>query len=89
FTAKEAVVSTMTVLLGGGELSQSLLTMFTPVSAVSFLVFTLLYTPCVASIAAIKRELGSSLAAVGLVIMQCAIAWIVSFIFYRVGMLIL
>ncbi|MGN0695949.1 MAG: ferrous iron transport protein B, partial [Oscillospiraceae bacterium] len=88
FTAKEAVVSTMTVLLGGGELSESLLTMFTPVSAVSFLVFTLLYTPCVASIAAIKRELGSKLGAVGLVIMQCAIAWIVSFIFYRVGMLI-
>ncbi len=88
FTAKEAVVSTMTVLLGGGELSESLLTMFTPISAVSFLVFTLLYTPCVASIAAIKRELGSKLAAVGLVIMQCAIAWIVAFIFYQVGMLI-
>ncbi|MGN1415479.1 MAG: ferrous iron transport protein B [Oscillospiraceae bacterium] len=88
FTAKEAVVSTMTVLLGGGELSQSLLTMFTPVSAVSFLVFTLLYTPCVASIAAIKRELGSRLAAVGLVVTQCAIAWIVAFIFYQVGMLI-
>ncbi len=85
FSAKEAVVSTMTVLLGtntanlGGVLGG----LFTPISAISFLAFTLLYTPCVAAVAAIKRELGSRLATIGVVIMQCGVAWIVSFAIYN------
>ena len=62
FTAKESVVSTLTVLLGGDTAALS--TMFTPFTAVVFLVFTLLYTPCVAAIAAVKRELGGTRAAV-------------------------
>jgi len=61
FTAKEAVISTLAVLTGSGitELRGTLHTLFSPLSAVSFLVFTLLYTPCVAAIAAVKRELGA------------------------------
>ena len=79
FTAKEAVVSTMSVLCGTSmsNLPQTLGSFFTPLSAVSFLVFTLLYTPCVAAIAAIRREMDSALQAVGIVIMQCVIAWLV------------
>lgn len=85
FSAKEAVVSTMTVLLGtntanlGGVLGG----LFTPISAISFLAFTLLYTPCIAAVAAIKRELGSRLATIGVVIMQCGVAWVVSFAIYN------
>ena len=58
-------------------------TLFTPVTAGSFLVFTLLYTPCVAAISAVKRELGSGWKAVGLALSQCVIAWIVSFLAYH------
>lgn len=87
FTAKEAVVSSMTVLLGGGELSETLKTVFSPLTSVSFLVFTLLYTPCVASVAAVKRELGSGLAALGLVVGQCIVAWIMAFIVYHIGLI--
>lgn len=90
FTAKEAVVSTMSVLCGTSmsNLSQTLGSFFTPLSAVSFLVFTLLYTPCVAAIAAIRREMDSALQAVGIVIMQCVIAWLVAFGVYRIGSLL-
>lgn len=73
FMAKESVVSTMEILFGG-----SIQTALTTVSAATMLVFSLLYTPCVASIAAIRRELGSSWAA-GVVVWQCAVAWIVAF----------
>ena len=83
FTAKESVVSTLTVLLGGD--TGALATMFTPFTAVVFLVFTLLYTPCVAAVAAVKRELGGSKAAAGVVLMQCAIAWVVAFVVHLVG----
>lgn len=85
FTAKEAVVSTLSVLTGTtmSNLSETLGTIFTPVSAVSFLVFTLLYTPCVAAVATIKREMGSSLKAFLIVLMQCGIAWLVSCIIYQ------
>nr|WP_304507667.1 ferrous iron transport protein B [Anaerotignum sp.] len=85
FTAKEAVISTMSVLLGTSvsELNGALATIFTPVSAISFLVFTLLYTPCVAAIAAVKRELDSGLLALGVVLLQCGVAWIVSFGVYQ------
>ena len=70
FMAKESVVSTLGVLFGGNIGS-----VMSPVSAASLLVFSLLYTPCVAAIASIKRELGSKWA-VGVVFWQCAVAWI-------------
>ena len=85
FTAKESVVSTLTVLLGGD--TTALATLFTPFTAIVFLVFTLLYTPCVAAIAAVKRELGGAKAAAGVVLMQCAIAWGVAFVVHCVGSL--
>ena len=86
FTAKEAVVSTMSVLLGTNmsELASALSGLFTKASAVSFLVFTLLYTPCVAAIASIKREMGSRREALLVVILQCVVAWIVSFGIYQI-----
>lgn len=91
FTAKEAVVSTMSVLLGTNMagLSDALGTLFTPLSAVSFLLFTLLYTPCVAAVAAIRRELGTVWRTLAVVCMQCGIAWAVSVAVYQVGRLIL
>ncbi|RDY33224.1 ferrous iron transport protein B [Lachnotalea glycerini] len=85
FTAKESVVSTLTVLLGGTTASLS--TIFTPFTAFVFLIFTLLYTPCVAAIATVKRELGGKWA-VGVVCMQCTVAWIVAFIVHTIGLLI-
>ena len=91
FSAKEAVISTMGVLLGAGNgsLAELLPLLFTPVSSISFLVFTLLYTPCVAAIGTIRRELGSSVKAVGVAAMQCAVAWCVSAAVYQVGALLL
>lgn len=85
FTAKEAVVSTLGVLTGSSmvNLSETLGQIFTPVSAVSFLVFTLLYTPCVAAVATIKRELGSAVKTAGVVIMQCGVAWVVACLVYQ------
>ena len=87
FTAKEAVVSTMSVLTGTSmaTLGSALSEMFTPLSAVSFLVFTLLYTPCVAAVASIRREMNSKWQAAGVVVMQCVIAWLVAFLVYHVG----
>ena len=55
----------------------------------SFLVFTLLYTPCVAAVATIRRELGSGLQTVGVVILQCVVAWVAAGLFYQIGMLLL
>ena len=69
----------------GGTLSA----MFTPLSAVSFLVFTLLYTPCVAAIASIRRELGSEIQTAGVVILQCGVAWICAFLVFRIGSMII
>ena len=85
FIAKESVISTLGILTGSGAdvTSAALGTLFTPVTAGSFLVFTLLYTPCVAAISAVKRELGSGWKAVGLALSQCVIAWIVSFLAYH------
>lgn len=90
FSAKEAVVSTLAVLTGSSaaELGAVLGGMFTPVSAASFLVFTLLYTPCVAAIAAVKREMNSGWSAFVMVLVQCFAAWVVSFAVYNVGALI-
>ena len=81
--AKESVVSTMGILLGN-----NLGTLFNSLSAMTMLVFSLLYTPCVAAIATIKRELGTSWA-VKLVIWQCAIAWICAFLVHSVGTIIM
>ena len=85
FTAKESVVSTLTVLLGGT--ASVLSTLFTPFTAFGFLIFTLLYTPCVAAIATVRRELGRRWA-LGVVVLQCAIAWLASFAVHIVGTLI-
>lgn len=88
-SAKEAVVSTMSVLTGTGleNLGGALSSMFTPLSAVSFLVFTLLYTPCVAAIATFRAELGSRLQTAGIVVFQCVIAWICAFAVHSIGLL--
>ena len=81
FIAKESVVSTLQVLLG----SAAITSLFTTRSAVSFLVFTLLYTPCVAAVATIRRELGSRIKTVGVVLMQCSVAWLASYIAFAIG----
>ena len=85
FIAKESVISTLGILTGSGAdvTSAALGTLFTPVTTGSFLVFTLLYTPCVAAISAVKRELGSGWKAAGVALGQCVIAWIVSFLAYH------
>ena len=84
FIAKESVVSTLQVLLGGAAISSLLTTR----SAISFLVFTLLYTPCVAAIATIRRELDSRLKTVGVVVLQCSVAWVVAFAAYAIAGLV-
>lgn len=89
FTAKEAVVGTLGILVGNGAKLESVLPAFFSVpTALSFLVFTLLYTPCVAAVATIKRELNSTVKTIGVIIVQCAIAWICSFIVINVAALI-
>lgn len=82
FMAKESVVSTLSVLVGS---TNNLLTIITPLAAGSLLVFCLLYTPCVAAISSVKRELGGKWA-VGVVVGQCIIAWIAAFLVKLVGM---
>lgn len=91
FAAKEAVISTLAVLTGAGTsaLPTALTTIFTPLAAYSFLVFTLLYTPCVAAVSAISREMHSRWIAVGLVIYQTAIAWAAAFAVYQIGLLLM
>ncbi|MDY6383456.1 MAG: ferrous iron transport protein B [Cyanobacteriota bacterium] len=81
FMAKESVVSTLTILLG--DVSK-LPAVFTQLTAFVFLVFSLLYTPCVAAIAMVKRELGKGYAML-VVLTQCTIAWIVAFLVYQIG----
>ena len=90
FTAKEAVVSTLTVLMNttASALPVVLNSLFTTASAASFLVFTLLYTPCVAAIAACKREMGSAKSAIFMVLAQCGVAWIFAFLVYHVVQLV-
>ena len=90
FIAKESVISTLGILTGAGAdvTAEALSALFSPVTAVSFLVFTLLYTPCVAAISAVKRELGSGWKAAGVAFSQCAVAWIVSFLVYHAALLI-
>lgn len=90
FNAKEAVVSTLSILLSttAAQLTAALPALFTPLSAVSFLLFTLLYTPCVAAVATIRRELGSGLKTLGVVALQCAVAWLVACVVYQIGTLL-
>ena len=85
FIAKESVVSTLQVLLGNAAITS----LFTTRSAISFLVFTLLYTPCIAAVATIRRELGSCIKTVGVVLLQCVVAWLAAYIAYAVGGLLL
>ncbi len=82
FGAKENVVATITVLMGGS--TEALATLFTPLTAFVFLTFTLLYTPCVAAVSAVKNELGGRMA-LGVVLMQCGVAWIVAFAVKLIG----
>ncbi len=92
FTAKEAVVSTLAVLLGtttsalGGALSS----LFpTGLAAVSFLIFTLLYTPCIAAIATVRKELHSVGSTVAVVALQCGVAWVMSTLVFNIGSLLI
>ena len=90
FTAKEAVVSTFGVILGVGteQLTMAMHSLFTTESACSFLAFSLLYTPCIAAVAAIRRELNSGWKTLGVVLLQCMVAWLVAFVVYTLGVLL-
>ena len=91
-TAKESVVSTLSILTGAttdAGLSSVLQTMFTPLSAFAFLCFTVLYMPCVAAFAATKRELGTLKEALGAVLFQTAVAYIVALVIYQAGSIFL
>ena len=83
--AKESVVSTLTQVMGEGV---DLTMLFTPVTAMAFLAFVLLYTPCVAAIATVRSEQGGARAALEMVLLQCGIAWVVSFAVYLAGSLV-
>ena len=84
FIAKESVVSTLQILLGGAAVT----TLLSTKAALSFLVFTLLYTPCVAAIAAIRREVGSAWRAAAICLSQCCVAWLCAFAVYGLIQLI-
>jgi ferrous iron transport protein B len=84
FVAKEAVVSTLGVLMAGAPLPS----LFSLAAAVSFLVFTLLYTPCVAAVATVRRELHSGWGAAAVVVMQCVVAWVAALAAYRLTVLL-
>ncbi len=87
-TAKESVVSTLTILTNASSdanLSAALMLMFTPISAFAFLCFTVLYMPCVAAFAATKRELGSWRQAIMVVLFQTLVAYIVAFLIFQIG----
>lgn len=91
FMAKEAVISTLAVLTGtnSSNLPQALGQIFTPLAALSYLVFTLIYSPCVAAISTIRREMHSSITALGVVLFQTAAAWLAAFVVYRLGLLLI
>lgn len=90
FTAKEAVVSTLAVLTGTSidGLGQVLSSFFTPLSAAAFLIFTLLYTPCVAAVSAVKREMGGLRNMLGVVLFQTGLAWVIACLVYQAGTLL-
>ena len=83
FIAKESVVSTLEILFAGG-----VETLVSSLSAASLLVFSLLYSPCVAAIASVKRELGARWA-FGLALWQCAVAWVCALVVWRLGLALL
>lgn len=88
--AKEAVVSTMLVLYSASNeaaLSGAVLQAFTPLSAFSFMVFCLLYMPCISAFVTIKKETGSLKWAIASAVMQCSVAYIVSLLIYQIGLL--
>ena len=89
FIAKESVISTLAVLTGASiaDLGKTLQSFFSPTAAFSFLVFTLLYTPCVAAVSTIRRELGSIMGTVFVILYQSVFAWVMAFIVYQVGRL--
>jgi ferrous iron transport protein B len=91
FTAKEAVISTLAVLTGASiaELGSALRALFSPLGALSFLIFTLLYTPCLTAVVTVKREFGSVKGAVFVIMYQTAIAWLAAFCFYQTAILIM
>ena len=78
FTAKEAVVSTL------GVLTNDISLLFTGASAFSFMTFTLLYTPCIAAVTTLKKETKSILITVGVVVMQCVVAWVFATAIYQI-----
>lgn len=84
FIAKESVVSTLSILFGT---TTALTSLISTKAAAALLVFCLLYTPCIAAIASIRRELGQKWA-IGVVILQCAIAWVCAFAMYHLLMLL-
>ena len=88
FTAKEAVVSTLGLLTGAENPVAGIAPLFTTASAVSFLTFTLLYTPCVAAVAAISRELGGKWRGTLVAIAQCVVAWVIAFLVYQGALLL-
>lgn len=88
FVAKESVISTLGILTGAtSNVGTALGSLFTPFTALSFLVFTLLYTPCVAAISAVRRELNSGWKAAGVALGQCVVAWIAAWIVYHIVLL--
>ena len=91
FTAKEAVVSTFGVILGVSteQLEVALHSLFTPASAASFLTFCLLYTPCMAAVAAMKRELNSGWKTLLVILAECVVAWLAAFLVYQVALVLL
>ena len=82
FMAKESVVATLEVLFG-----DSIATVLTTLAAATLLVFSLLYTPCVAAIASVRRELGG-IWAIAVVLWQCLVAWVAAFLVHGIGMLL-
>jgi ferrous iron transport protein B len=90
FVAKEIVVGTFGVVLGtseaSGSLTQAIQGIMTPLSAYTFMVFTLLYTPCLGTVAAIKRETGSYKWTFFSIAYSLLVAWVISFIIYRIGL---
>ncbi|MGI6665586.1 MAG: ferrous iron transport protein B [Christensenellaceae bacterium] len=89
-TAKETVVSTFSILTDSSleALPAALQSIFSPLSAISFLVFVLLYTPCVAAISAIRQELGTRRATFATILFQIGIAWVMAFLVYQAGFLL-
>ncbi|HJA45660.1 MAG TPA: ferrous iron transport protein B, partial [Candidatus Phascolarctobacterium stercoravium] len=89
-TAKEVVISTLSVLTGSGdELTGSALqNLFSPLTALSFLTFALLYPPCVAALAAIKREMNSGIATMAIMAYEICVAWLAAFTVYHIGLML-